>query len=503
LFRIWLGAALLLVLTNKVLSLGTPFQYPHAWISAHFAVSARSFANAGVLALRGVPVVNNPPYGNPREGYIHWPPLFPIMLGYAYRCFGDSEITSHAFMLAVLLLNASLVWLLVKRCLGRIAAPVAAAAWLASPVTVAYGHLVWNHHLGLAFGLLSLLSFLNWGPGRSGWASIGCVSIGLAALTSWEFTLLCPGLLLISLLAHDRGRARLSALYLITCAVAVALLLTDYLLAYPQQLTELVQILKFRLGLSNQYPSILALGAHGVFERPSAAHLVRTYAVRHVHWLGVIPLAAIIWALAASSERLRKRADLDGVYIFAALVSMWWIWFTAFWFHVFIHDCQMALAAPAAALALGWATSAYLSGQRPGPAHPTLRLLLVALVAVILLIPSVKALRAGLSPTGFETGGLVQFGRDLEEFTSQNSVVLTPIRNEVPLYYSRRHLIREAPGLGSIEPLRAIALKRFPGSPVYFGCLPTPLAKAEAAASKYPVARETPHLLLVDLRAPQ
>jgi hypothetical protein len=66
LVRIWLGAALLLVVTNQVSSLGSRFEYPRAWISAHFAVSARSFANVGVLALRGVPLVNTPPFGNPR-----------------------------------------------------------------------------------------------------------------------------------------------------------------------------------------------------------------------------------------------------------------------------------------------------------------------------------------------------------------------------------------------------------------------------------------------------
>jgi len=164
-------------------------------------VEARSFAEHGVVALRAVPIANNWPLGSQPEAYLHWPPLFPIVLSLIYRAFGESETATHSLMLCIFVANAWALYWLVKHCIGRLAALVAAFGWLVAPVNGIYAHLAWNLNLALLFTFISLTSFVI--ASRSdrlhpGWAMLGCFSYALAVLSSWEPVLMCPGLLAAS-----------------------------------------------------------------------------------------------------------------------------------------------------------------------------------------------------------------------------------------------------------------------------------------------------------------
>src|SRR5687767_12460629 len=75
----WSCVAVLLTISAHLIMLPRPFDYHHDWVSAHFSTMARSFAEHGVIALRGVPIQNNPPLGLEPDVYLHWPPLFPIV----------------------------------------------------------------------------------------------------------------------------------------------------------------------------------------------------------------------------------------------------------------------------------------------------------------------------------------------------------------------------------------------------------------------------------------
>src|ERR1022692_1274348 len=101
----WIAIALTLSGINASHTLNSFYAYPHGWISAHFSIAARNFANFGIAASGGVPIVNNPPFGISTEAYLHWPPLFHFALAAVYRLFGASEVVSHAFMFALLMLN--------------------------------------------------------------------------------------------------------------------------------------------------------------------------------------------------------------------------------------------------------------------------------------------------------------------------------------------------------------------------------------------------------------
>ena len=188
----------LVILFDSMSALPQRFDYAHGWVSAHFATSARTFAEHGVFALHAIPIVNNPPFGVAPEAYIHWPPLFSIALAWLYAAFGESETTSHGPMLFVNFVNAALLAVLAKKLWGSAAAIVAALAWLSMPVVVTYAHLIWNLPLALSFLLLALIAFQQATAGSaltSRWAIAGCIAMSMAVGTSWEPIMACPGLL--------------------------------------------------------------------------------------------------------------------------------------------------------------------------------------------------------------------------------------------------------------------------------------------------------------------
>lgn len=473
----WLGVAIVLSGINASHALHSFYSYPHGWISAHFSVGARSFANFGIAASGGVPVVNNPPYGVVKEAYLHWPPLFNFVLALAYRIFGASEAVSHALMFVLLAVNTLLIGLLVHRTVGLVAAQFACLTWLGCGVVGLYAHLVWNTHLMIAFVLLSLVGFVN-APSSSKWAVVGAFSFVLAVASSWEAILLVPGLLALSFWTRDRCKIRLAAIYALIGVAVPALILFNSAYFYPQQLAELWQRVLFRMGLAHEYVSTNVTSSHRQVEMPSAFVVIRTILQRHLDYIGALPLAAVTWLLASAVGSHRDRRREDAVVVLAGLISMWWLWVILFHSHVFIHDCQIYVAAPAAAIcagAVGQSLVALLDRLLPETAWPR-KMLVVVVIPIVLLAPLARATHNGgrfirrgteahlADPESFRE---VQFGLDLFLNTEPRSVVITPDENAVPVYYSQRHLIQGVNSDRDLQPALVFARKNFPGSPLY------------------------------------
>jgi len=155
----WLTVAVGATIVAHLISLHRHFDYRHAWISAHFSTAARTFVENGVLALRGIPIVNNPPFGNVPEASLHWPPLFPILLSGLFRAFGTSEAVGHGLMLVITLATCAALTVLLARAINAVAGLAAGFAWLCLPVVGSFGHLVWNLHLAILLTLISLIAY--------------------------------------------------------------------------------------------------------------------------------------------------------------------------------------------------------------------------------------------------------------------------------------------------------------------------------------------------------
>ena len=86
------AGSLILTAVHGVLRSAEQFSYAHAFVSADTATTARTFLREGVIALRGVPVNNNPPISS-IDFYAHWPPLMTVLLSGCFRVFGPSNET--------------------------------------------------------------------------------------------------------------------------------------------------------------------------------------------------------------------------------------------------------------------------------------------------------------------------------------------------------------------------------------------------------------------------
>ena len=248
---LWTGLAALLTLTSWLATVNLRYGVEdHAWANAHMALMARSFANQGILALHGVPVQNNPPLGSQPDVYIHWPPLFSMVMSLAFRAFGESEATARSMVMVVNLFYLWTFWTLVKYGFGRDVAVASIFGLLVLPVFIEYGPLIWTPNVGMAAIMLALYCFLRAAESSTDWRWIaaGAVSIVLGTWMSWEPVLL--GFVLVGLSLWQGSWPRLQAAALLAAAGAVAAMaiLAIFVAASTEMRADLWATVRYRMG---------------------------------------------------------------------------------------------------------------------------------------------------------------------------------------------------------------------------------------------------------------
>src|SRR5262245_28306900 len=78
-------------LAVKLQRVSLPFVETRAWVSAHFSIMARNYAEHGFWALHFAPVQSTGPLEPRPDYYLHWPFLFPLALGVWFKALGVSE----------------------------------------------------------------------------------------------------------------------------------------------------------------------------------------------------------------------------------------------------------------------------------------------------------------------------------------------------------------------------------------------------------------------------
>jgi 4-amino-4-deoxy-L-arabinose transferase-like glycosyltransferase len=365
LLTFWVLAAVVLTVVGHPALWRHAFAYSHAWASANFAIVARSFAEHGVIALGGIPIQNNDPLGAYPDVYLHWPPLFPVVLSLAFRAFGETEAVAHGLMLVVLLANVVAMYALVKAWAGREAGLLAAFALLMFPVTAKYGHLVIPEYPAILATLLALLAFIRATEGGSlnrAWASLGTICLMLAIGAAWQPLMMSPGLLIAAIWNRSRVQVRLALWYLFAAGAALVIVLGVYLLQWPDLWSDLVRTILYRTGITDFEPTrshvhtIVNDALYARWSTPSWRVVLYTYVGRldligEVATIAIGTALALIWGRRGQDDRGSARLVLGG------LLAMWVLWFGVMVNHAYQHDMLMLLAAPAAAAAVG------LSGQ--------------------------------------------------------------------------------------------------------------------------------------------
>lgn len=480
------------------------FSYHHSWVAAHFATMARSFLDYGFFQLGLVPVQNSGPLTAEPDYYLHWPPFFAIFQAWIFALFGGPSVFAvHALSTALVLAQAALLGLWLRRAVSPLAALVAVVVFLNLPLVAKFGHIGLYLHLASLLTLAAVLLHdraARSDARRPGLALLGAACFALACFTSWEPILALPGLAIYWLIHRAWRRFRLFAIYAAAGAASIAATLSLYVLQSPEAITALIDRALYRAGLGNYVVSsvqslhTLEGNAFDV-NRHDFSFLAFKYLsgilFGHLLQLGVIGGLSLV-AIAVLGLRRRHRPwPLSGpLLVLAPLFSMGVLWIVLMPQHFYIHEFQALLFALPAALAaaiLAEATRPRLmaAGRIAAGAVARPRMLLVAL-GVIAIVGRLGT-DAGKYLAYDPDEPLIGIGKTLARIIPEEGVVAVPWKTMVPTFYSERHLIRGVETHDAFLRYAAQIDRLCLECPVY---LVLPAEQARSQASRHPVLWE-------------
>lgn len=477
---------------------------PHAWGSAHFATIARSYVRHGIVALRGLPIVNNPPLGDRPDVYVHWPPLFGILLGRAFAVWGESERVARTLAAVIALASVPAFWFLGRSFLDRRGAALGTLAYATVPAFVVYARLVQANLLCIALGMVALGAFLRAvAPERLDrrWAALGLVAHALAVAAWWgDGALLGVPLLVAGAASRSRRVVRLALAYVAVAAVTAAAFMAGMLVAAPAAAAELWATVVFRAtGTAGE--GLRSGGLHTLPSRlyytfnPGWGTKLAAYGDQAIALVGWVGLGTLAVAAFLAARGRRERGASPGLLAAAGTCGVWGLWYLLMSNQAADNDFQMLLAAPAVGVAAGFAGTTLLRAR----SRRALAAGAVAAVALLLVVQTAALVRKAAAP--YQPSGLVEFAREIRDATPPDAIVLVASPSMVPVYYSDRHVIRGIADGAAVQEATALAAREYPRSPVYLAVEPRDVDPSSPGFASLRVAHLSPALLLVKLRA--
>jgi 4-amino-4-deoxy-L-arabinose transferase-like glycosyltransferase len=489
---LWTIIAVALTATLWIATINRPFDTePHAWASAHMAVMARSFSHEGVTHLRGVPVQNNPPLGTQPDRYIHWPPLFAILLGFTFKVFGDSVATAHVFVMLLNVIYLAVLFKLARYCFNKQVAILSVFGVVTLPVFFQYSTLVWTVNAGMIAIMAAIYCFLRATESTLDWKWIyvGMAAIVIGTLLSWEPILVGFALLAVALVMKSKDAIRAAIAYACTGVVAMAVLLAIYVTASPELRTDLWHTIAVRFG--GQYGSG-TVPIHALFDsmwydgQPSGRW--SAYA-RIFVLIGLLTLFAIggllLWLW---EKRYETKAQCFAI---GGLLGVWLGWFLVFPNHVYNHDYQWLLGAPLGGISIGVALNA-LSER----IHGSLRWLNLVALPIALLVPLAGEAAHAYKDREVVPTWYVEYGLDIGQNTPSSAVILSNFPSMVPVYYSDRHILRYVHDEDTLRIINREVWDVFPNSDVYFATTSDYSPRFPCVLANFPIVKQMPHLVL-------
>ena len=468
------AALVALYLRHRHTSLDGDFQ---GWASASCMLMARAFNQMGAAHMHFVPFQNNLPVGNDPDVYLHWPPLYPLVLAFFLRVFGDDVGSGRMLALLITLLSGGVVAMIAKRLYSLRTGLLAAFFFFTVRATYEGASPLLQQPLAMLFALCAVLCFLyGTGIGGSGetdegswWFAVaGAVCVALSVGSAWDPVFVPFSLLATGLWLRERKAVALGAAY---CAVAVLTFVAveaDYVLAFPQLFANQFATILYRAGMHFNTSSSVRL--HTIVD---AAHFDQQYGVVASYWRALrnvvmyfssITLVAAA-LLAAMWVRGGVRQRSAETWVIGSLLLPVVVWYAVMRNYVAIHPFPLVLAAPFAAIASGvildrlWSWFAARSEEKP------IWWALAVALPVVVLLPLLMQYRDAAMVTNAEFTDLSPLIRDN---TPPGAVVLTPAESLVPTFYSQRHLVRGIETDATLREALALAHQDFPGAPLFF-----------------------------------
>ena len=481
----WLAVAALalIALYARLLHLSFDGDF-QGWASASCMTMAHSFNQLGALHLHFVPIQNNLPLGSDPDVYLHWPPLFPLLLSVVTRILGDQESSARLFALAITLGTACVVIAIARHLYGTRIALLSGFFFLTARATYEGGRAILHQPLAMFFGSATVLLFLlaadipETAPQQSTrsrlFASLGLLATICTVLTAWDPIFIPLGLLVSSLYLRRRDATRLAAGYLIANVLTFIAVQANYILAYPALFKNQFATIAYRAGLKFNVESSMRL--HTIVDRVhysmsqfsfigSYSHALRWIYESFGNFYLLAPFLFLAFWLQSG-----RRQNATAVYIMGGLGLPWLVFFAAMRNYVSLHSFALVLGAPFLAITSGYVldliwdrlhTATIADNNR----RHLLRVMLVIL-PLITLYPLFMAVRNAKIP--FQPPQFQDLSAIIQHNTPPNGVTLATAESAVPIYYSDRHIVR---GIATPELLKlAIPQARaaFPGSPLFF-----------------------------------
>jgi hypothetical protein len=492
----WFAAAALslVALYARLLHLSFDGDF-QSWASASCMTMAHSFNQLGALHTHFVPIQNNLPLGSDPDVYLHWPPLFPLLLSFITRILGDHESSARLFALAITLATACIVVTIGRRLYGTRTALLSGFFFLTARATFEGGRAILHQPLAMLFGSAIVLFFLlaidvppftapqsaapssavtSSASRKRLFAILGLVATVCTVLSAWDPIFIPFGLLLASIYLRRSDAIRLASLYLSAAVVTFLAVQADYILSYPALFKNQFATIAYRAGIRFNADSSMRL--HSIVD---SVH----YGMNQLSFLGTcshilrwivqdfdtfVLLAAFLFL--AFWLQSNRRQNVAAVYIMGGLCLPWLLFYLLMRNYVAIHPFALVLGAPFLAIAGGFVLDRIWELLNPtdatGSSSRYLLQVMVVILPLLTLYPLLTNIRDAKIP--YEPPQFQNLSALIQHNTPPNAVTLSATESAVPIYYSGRHIVRgiETPALLHLAIPQAQA--DFPGSPLFF-----------------------------------
>ena len=456
------------------------------WASASCMTMAHSFNQLGAFHTHFVPIQNNLPLGSDPDVYLHWPPLFPILLSFVTRTLGDHESSGRFFALAITLATTCIVFLIARRLYGIRTALLSGFFFLTARATFEGARAILHQPLAMLFGSATVLFFLlaidvpspaiPFPASRKRlFAALGLLATIATVLTAWDPIFIPLGLLASSFYLRRRPAIRLAALYLFAGVATFAAVQADYILSYPALFKNQFATIAYRAGIKFNGDSSTRL--HTIVDRVHYSltqfSFVGTYS-HAVRWLiqdfGTFTLLAAFLFLAVLLQSNRRKNDA-AVYMIGGLCLPWLLFYILMRNYVAIHPFALVLGAPFLAIASGFVLDRIWEllncpDSSIGNSHPYLLRVMIIILPLLILYPLLVNVRdARISSEAPQFQALSSL---IRQNTPPEAVTLSAAESAVPIYYSERHIVRGIENPELLQLAISEAHAAFPGSPLFF-----------------------------------
>jgi hypothetical protein len=456
------------------------------WASASCMTMAHSFNQLGALHTHFVPIQNNLPLGSDPDVYLHWPPLFPLLLSFVTRILGDHESSGRVFALAITLATTGVVVAIARRLYGTRTALLSGFFFLSARATFEGGRAILHQPLAMLFGSSIVLFFLlavdvpsSTAPSsasrRKLFAACGILATICTVLSAWDPIFIPFGLLISSIYLRRRAAIRLASLYLVAGVVTFIAVQADYILSYPALFKNQFATIAYRAGIKFNGDSSIRL--HTIVDRVHYGLIQLSFLGTYSHALrwtiqdfSDFTLLAAFLFLALWLQSNRRQNDA-AVYAMGGLCLPWLLFYVLMRNYVAIHPFALVLGAPFLAIASGFVLDRIwellnTADSSTGNGRSYLLRVMIVVLPLLTLYPLLVNVRDAKIP--YEPPQFNDLSALIRHNTPPDAVTLSTAESAVPIYYADRHIVRgiETPDLLHLAiPQARVA---FPGSPLFF-----------------------------------